>query len=168
MLAFFLVSLVYLAYSITIALHVHGDIQGDVIDFNDLNTSHPETTLDEYNFNAAKPLLICGKLNWCLNNNFKFRLQSAGRALRNGVIAAIVAGALSPWALTSGGTSAPSGLDPATPAAHLEVAIHGSTACGTLQSADGGVLRLSVAGAHEPTATPLTMVTNIAIVANCP
>jgi hypothetical protein len=99
-LAFFLVSLVYLAYSITIALHVHGDIQGEVIDFNDLNDSRPGTTLDEYNFNAAKALLICGKLNWCLNNNFKFRLQSAGRALRNGVIAVIVAGALSPWALT--------------------------------------------------------------------
>lgn len=57
---------------------------------------------------------------------------------------------------------------PVSPPAHLEVTIRGSTFCGTLQSADGGVLRLSVAGVHGPKAIPLTTVTNMAIVANCP
>jgi hypothetical protein len=98
-LAFFLVSLVYLGYSITIALRVHGDIQGVGIDFDDLKACNPDHVLDLYNFDTSEALLIYGKLNWCLNNNFKYRLHSAGRALRNGVIAVIVAGALSPWAL---------------------------------------------------------------------
>lgn len=99
-LVFFLIALAYLGYSITIALHVHGDIQGEVIDWNDLVRCHPEKTVDEYNFNVATALLLYANLNWCLNNNFKYRLHSAGRALRNGVIAIILAGALSPWAVT--------------------------------------------------------------------
>ncbi len=58
---------------------------------------------------------------------------------------------------------------PASPPAYLKVmTIHGSTVCGTLQSADGGVLRLSVAGVHEPAVIPLTTVTNMAVVASCP
>jgi hypothetical protein len=57
---------------------------------------------------------------------------------------------------------------PASPAGYLKVTIRGSTVCGTLQSADGGVLRLSVAGAHEPAAIPLTTVTTMAVVARCP
>jgi hypothetical protein len=57
---------------------------------------------------------------------------------------------------------------PASPPAYLEVTSHGGTVCGTLRSADGGVLRLSVPGAHQPAAILLTMVTNIAVVAGCP
>ncbi len=56
---------------------------------------------------------------------------------------------------------------PSSPPAYLKVTQAGGTDCGTLQSADGGVLRLSVAGAHEPTVIPLTRVTNLAVVASC-
>jgi hypothetical protein len=104
-LAFFLISLVYIGYSITIALQVHGDIQGEVIDWTDLNASNPKNLLDAYNFNVGFALLTYAKLNWCLNNNFKHRLHSAGRALRDGVIAVIIAGALSPLALTPSTTN---------------------------------------------------------------
>ena len=55
---------------------------------------------------------------------------------------------------------------PASPPAYLQVTQAGSTVCGTLQSADGGVLRLSVAGAHQPAVIPLTRVTNMAVVAS--
>jgi hypothetical protein len=109
-LGFFLVALAYLVYAIIIALRVHGDIQGEVIDLSDLIASSPQSGQDDYNYNVAKVLLIDGKVNWCLNNNFKYRLNSAGRALRNGVIAISIAGALSPWALpatNSGTASAP-------------------------------------------------------------
>jgi hypothetical protein len=57
---------------------------------------------------------------------------------------------------------------PTAPPAYLKVAHKGGTVCGTLQSADGGVLRLSVAGAHTPAVIPLTSVTNLAVVASCP
>jgi hypothetical protein len=109
-LGFFLVALAYLVYTIIIALRVHGDIQGEAIDLSDLIASNPQSGQDDYNYNVAKFLLIGGKVNWSLNNNFKYRLNSAGRALRNGVIAISIAGALSPWALTatnSGTASAP-------------------------------------------------------------
>ena len=56
---------------------------------------------------------------------------------------------------------------PTSPPAYMQVTSHGRAFCGTLQSADGGLVRLSVAGAHEPVAIPFTAVTNIAVVANC-
>jgi hypothetical protein len=56
---------------------------------------------------------------------------------------------------------------PESPPAYLKVTQDGSTVCGIAESADGGVLRLSVAGAHEPAAIPLTSVTNLAVVASC-
>jgi len=56
---------------------------------------------------------------------------------------------------------------PASPPAYLQVTSRGSTVCGILQSADGGVVRLSVAGAHQPAAIPLTAVTNMTVVASC-
>jgi hypothetical protein len=56
---------------------------------------------------------------------------------------------------------------PSSPPAYLKVTQAGSTVCGTLQSADGGVLRLSIAGAHKPAVIPLTNVTNMAVVASC-
>ena len=113
-LVLFLIALVYLGYGITVALQVQGDIQGEVIDWNNLDVSDPKKPLDAYNFNVALWLLTYANLNWCLNNNFKHRLHSAGRALRNGVVAIILAGALSPWAVTpnTSTTSTP-------PATHL-------------------------------------------------
>jgi hypothetical protein len=57
---------------------------------------------------------------------------------------------------------------PATPPAYLKVTSPHATACGILDSADGGTLRLTVAGAQEPVAVPLTTVTNLAITSNCP
>lgn len=100
-LIFFLISLAYLGGSIAIALSVHGDIQGEVIDGCNLWAGGPVLSLNQYNLNVAKTELLYANLNWCLNNRFKYRLQSAQRCLRNGVIATIIAGALSPWAVTS-------------------------------------------------------------------
>jgi hypothetical protein len=57
---------------------------------------------------------------------------------------------------------------PKSPPAYLQVTSRGSTVCGTLQSADGGVVRLSVTGAHQPAAIPFSTVTNMAVVAGCP
>lgn len=57
---------------------------------------------------------------------------------------------------------------PANPPAYLKVTRPGGTVCGTLNSADGGILRLSVAGAYEPLAIPLTSVTNLAVTPTCP
>jgi hypothetical protein len=57
---------------------------------------------------------------------------------------------------------------PASPPAYLKVTRPGGTVCGTLESADGGILRLTIAGAHEPVAIPLTTVTNLAVTPTCP
>jgi len=86
------------------------------------------------------------------------RLQAA-RALVAAALGLLLAGVLLTW-------WAPAA--PATPPAYLEVSRPGGAVCGTLDSADGGVLRLTVAGVHEPVAIPLTMVTNLAVVAACP
>jgi hypothetical protein len=56
---------------------------------------------------------------------------------------------------------------PASPPAYTRVTTHSQSVCGVLLSADGGVIRISVAGVHEPAAIPLTSVTNIAVVASC-
>jgi hypothetical protein len=56
----------------------------------------------------------------------------------------------------------------ASPPAYLKVTtIDGTTVCGALKSADGGISRLSGAGAHQFAAIPLTTVTHMAIVASC-
>jgi len=97
----FLISLAYLGYSVIIALQVHGALQGEVIDAYDLYADNlGQLTLDPYNLNIAKTMLLYAYYNWCMNNSFKYRLQSAQRALRNGVIAIIIAGGFSPWAIT--------------------------------------------------------------------
>jgi hypothetical protein len=56
---------------------------------------------------------------------------------------------------------------PTSPPAYLQVTSHGSTICGTLLSADGGVVRLTVAGTHQPATISLAAVTNMAVVASC-
>ena len=85
------------------------------------------------------------------------RLQTA-RTLVGVALVLLVTGVLLTW-----WGSAP----PASPPAFLKVTQGGNTICGTLQSADGGKIRLSVAGAHEPAAIPLTSVANLAVVASC-
>ena len=56
----------------------------------------------------------------------------------------------------------------ASPPAYLNVTRPDGTVCGILNSADGGVLRLTVTGRHEPVAIPLTTVTNLAVTPTCP
>lgn len=56
---------------------------------------------------------------------------------------------------------------PAAPPAYLRVAHDATTTCGILRSADGGVLRLTLPGAHLPAAIPLTHVTNMSLTATC-
>jgi hypothetical protein len=86
------------------------------------------------------------------------RLQVA-RALVAAALALLLAGVLLTW-------WAPAA--PATPPAYLKVSRPGSVVCGTLDSANGGVLRLTVVGVHAPVAIPLTTVTNLAVTAACP
>jgi len=86
------------------------------------------------------------------------RLQTA-RTLVAAALGLLLAGVLLTW-------WAPAA--PATPAAYLRVSRSGGSICGTLESADGGILRLAVAGAHEPVAIPLTAITNLAVTPACP
>jgi hypothetical protein len=85
------------------------------------------------------------------------RLQTA-RVLVGGALGLLLIGVLLTW-------WAPSA--PATPPAYLRASLHSGTVCGTVQSADGGVLRLTVAGTFKPVAIPLATLTNLAVVANC-
>lgn len=58
---------------------------------------------------------------------------------------------------------------PTDPPAHLKITRPGGgTVSGVLASADDGTARVSVAGAHDPVAVPLTTVTNLAVTATCP
>jgi len=59
------------------------------------------------------------------------------------------------------------GTDTKTPA-YLKITRPGGTVCGTLNSADGGILRLTIAGAHAPVTIPLTTVTHLAVTPTCP
>jgi hypothetical protein len=124
-LIFFLSSLAYLGYSVIIALQVQGGIQGEVIDAYDLWADNSGNPIDKYNLNIAKTVLLYANYNWCLNNEFKYRLQSAQRALRNGVIAVIIAGAVSPWAVSSSAGGA-NGLPLTTPviSSHAPTSTH--------------------------------------------
>ncbi|MBB5874127.1 hypothetical protein F4553_007561 [Allocatelliglobosispora scoriae] len=57
---------------------------------------------------------------------------------------------------------------PSEPPAYVRVTDQHGTTCGTLLSADGGQVRLEVAGSHDPAVIALTGVTNLAVVAACP
>lgn len=56
---------------------------------------------------------------------------------------------------------------PADPPAYLRVEHGSATTCGRLRSADGGVLRIAVAGRHDEVAVPLATVSNMSVVAGC-
>lgn len=86
------------------------------------------------------------------------RLQTA-RTLVAAALALLLTGVLLTW-------WAPAA--PTQPPARLKVTRPGSAVCGTLTSADAGILRLAVAGAHEPVAIPLATITNLAVVPTCP
>jgi hypothetical protein len=59
-------------------------------------------------------------------------------------------------------------VPPTKPPAYLKVTRTGGTICGILASADGGILRLTVAGVHGAVTVPLTTVTNLAVTPTCP
>jgi hypothetical protein len=86
------------------------------------------------------------------------RLQAA-RTLVAAALGLLLAGVLLTW-------WAPAA--PAKPPAYIEVTRAGGTVCGTLASADGGILRLTIAGVHDSVAIPLTAVTNLAVASSCP
>jgi hypothetical protein len=108
-LALFIVSLLYIGTSITMALAVQGARQGSAADPTDLPPdSAEETKAGVYSIRMAKVYLRYTIANYELNNILKSRLHSGQRCLRNGIIAIIVAGMLSPVALREGTTSASS------------------------------------------------------------
>jgi hypothetical protein len=86
------------------------------------------------------------------------RLQTA-RTLVAAALGLLLTGVLLTW-------WAPAA--PTQPPAYLKVTRPSGTVCGILASADGGTLRLTVAGAHEPVAIPLTTVSNMAVTPTCP
>jgi hypothetical protein len=42
-----------------------------------------------------------------------------------------------------------------------------TSACGALRSADGGQIRLTVTGNHDPITVPLAQITNLTVVPTC-
>jgi hypothetical protein len=56
---------------------------------------------------------------------------------------------------------------PADPPAYLRVTRTSGTVCGVLTSADGGTVRLTVTGTHDPVAIPLTTISNMAVTSAC-
>lgn len=86
------------------------------------------------------------------------RLQTA-RALVAAALTLLLTGILLTW----WAPPAPTG-----PPVYLKVTRPTGVICGTLISADGDTLRLSIAGTHEPTAVPLTTITNTTLTPNCP
>lgn len=100
-LVIFVIALVFLGFSISMALAVQGSQQGNVIDPGDLRTGDGQPVLSSYSLHLARKYLEYTVDNYATNNKLKFRLHSAQRHLRNAIIAIIVAGILSPLALHS-------------------------------------------------------------------
>jgi hypothetical protein len=86
------------------------------------------------------------------------RLRTA-RALVAAALVLLLTGVLLTW-------WAPTA--PTDPPAYLKVTRPTGVVCGVLASADGGILRLTVAGAHDTVAIPLTAITNLVITPTCP
>jgi hypothetical protein len=107
LLAAFIISLLYIGSAITMALAVQGQVKGNVVDPSNISRAEKEN-INRYQMELAIDLLNYTTANYGVNNDFKFKLNSAQRCLRNGIIAIIIAGLLSPWALraaASGGSS---------------------------------------------------------------
>lgn len=86
------------------------------------------------------------------------RLQTA-RTLVAAALGLLLAGVLLTWWAPAARTQPPD---------YLKVTRPSGTVCGILASADGGTLRLAVAGAHKPVVIPLATVSNIAVTLACP
>lgn len=98
-LVIFFIALIFLGFSISMALAVQGSQQGNVIDPGDLRTWDGQLGISSYSLQLARKYLEYTVDNYATNNKLKFRLHSAQRHLRNAIIAIIVAGMLSPLAL---------------------------------------------------------------------
>lgn len=114
LLAVFLIALLYLGVSITMALAVQGSEQGNVVDPGNISTGDHQQDIDVYNIQLARQYLKYTVLNYQVNNRLKFQLHSAQRYLRNGIIAIIIAGMLSPLALHAAAARATSARAPST------------------------------------------------------
>jgi hypothetical protein len=112
-LAAFLIALVYVGFSITMAIAVQASLRGNVADPGDLVVSTDEQNSNEYCVRLAKRNLVYTVKNYEVNNLLMFRLHSAQCCLRNGIVAIILAGMLSPLALhtaaSKAGASSPDG-----------------------------------------------------------
>jgi hypothetical protein len=111
----FLIALAYVGFSITMALAVQASLRGNVVDPGDLAVSASELNPNNYNIHLAKRNLIYTVKNYEVNNLLTFRLHSAQRCLRNGIVAIILAGMLSPLALHTSAARA-GALPPGSPA----------------------------------------------------
>jgi hypothetical protein len=97
---FFIVSLIYLGATLVLALLVHMGMQGGFVDATDLPAQPGEQTdANRYEVRLARVHLDYTSYNYKLNNELRYRLLSAQRCLRNGVLAVMVAGIVSPAAL---------------------------------------------------------------------
>jgi hypothetical protein len=109
----FLAALAYVGFAIVMALAVQASLRGNVLDPSDIAVGIGELNPNEYNVYLAKKNLLYTVKNYEVSNLLMFRLQSAQRCLRNGIVAIIFAGMLSPLALhtakTSGSSTLPTG-----------------------------------------------------------
>lgn len=100
-----------------------------------------------------------------LDNYDVYLAGKASRRLQWGIravacaIAFLVAGIAAIWWAPAAVTSPPT---------YLNVTHQGQVTCGTLQSADGGQLRLALNGRPEVVVIPLSQVTNLAVITTCP
>ncbi len=104
LLAAFTIALVYIGCSITMALAIQGQVKGNVVDPSDISGTD-KANINRYQIKLAVNLLNYTVANYRVNNKFKFKLNSAQRCLRNGIIAIIIAGMLSPWTLRTAASS---------------------------------------------------------------
>jgi hypothetical protein len=102
----FLISLLYLAASLIVALGVQGLAPvanfSIVVDPFDVSSQAADKTgAGSYNIHLAKAHLLYAIDNYKLNNEIAFRLHASQVCFRNAVIVIILTGALSPLALTT-------------------------------------------------------------------
>jgi hypothetical protein len=86
------------------------------------------------------------------------RLQHARRLVAIALTLLLTGVLLTWWAPTA----------PTDPPAYLTITHSNNNTCGALVSADGGTIRLTVTGAHNPLLIPMDSVTNMTITTACP